>query len=159
MCLHLTIVVPTAAVEQLHRVLPTVAPARPEPYPEIVAAIARGGECFSLGVQCACDLFRSGPTRAERIEKKAKRDHWSKNKLQRALQETRDDWSGLHPEVRDALAALAESIGTVSVFLFWDGRGGRLDVQEEREVDPDSFRSDRSLLVGNRLLVVRKKVG
>jgi hypothetical protein len=155
--MHLTVVVPTAAVEQLQLALPTFAPARPEPYPEVVAAIARGGECFSLGVQCACDLIRRGATRSERIEKRAKREHWSRNKLQRALQGLRDDWSGLHPEVREALAALAESIGTLSVFLFWTGRGGRSDVREEREVDPDSFRSDPSLLVDNCLLVVRKK--
>jgi hypothetical protein len=138
--------------------LPTIAPARPELEAEVIASIANGRECFSLGAQCACDLFRQGASASERIRKRAKRDHWSEVKMQRALKGITDDWSGLHPEVRSALAAIAQAGEDVSVFLFWAGRGGRSDVREERVVDPETFRQDESLVGENRLLFVRRAV-
>src|ERR1051325_1491287 len=99
MCWHLSISVPSNAVAELHRVLPAIAPAAPEVDHQVLSAIADGGECFCLGVQCACDLFRKGASASERLRKRAKRDHWSGAKLQRALKGFVDDWSGLHPDV------------------------------------------------------------
>src|SRR4051812_9297934 len=106
MCWHLSIAVPSDAVEQLHHLLPANAPARPELNTKVAAAIANGGECFSLGIQCACDLFRRSASASERIRKRAKRDHWSQVKLERAIKDLSDDWSGLHPEVRAVLAGI-----------------------------------------------------
>jgi hypothetical protein len=126
MCWHLSISVPSDAVEELHRVLPAIAPAAPEMDQEVVAAIANGGECFSLGVQCACDLFRKSASASERIRKRAKRDRWSHAKTQRALKGIVDDWSGLRPDVREPLAAVATVAGSLSVFLYW-GQGAAVD--------------------------------
>jgi hypothetical protein len=158
MCWHLSIAISGDAVEQLHRALPAIAPACPELDAEVTALIANGRECFCLGLQCACGLFRKGASASERIRKRAKRDHWSNTKLQRALKDARDDWSGLHPDVRRALAAVAQEIDKVSIFLFWTGSGGRCDVREQQEVDADTFCRDSSLVAENRLLVVRKTV-
>src|SRR5260370_40906752 len=156
MCWHPSISVPSDAIADLRRALPAIAPAAPELDPQVVAAIANGGECLSLGVQCACDLFRKGASASERLRKRAKREHWSSAKLQRALTGLADDWSGLHPELRETLAAVARTAGKVSMFLFWAGRGGRSDVREKRDVDPDAFCSDSSLVAENRLVVVRR---
>lgn len=157
MCWHLSIAVPSDAVEQLHRELPAIAPARPELDAEVVAAIASGGKCFFLGIQCSCDLFRLKRASAtQRIRKRAKREHWSDAKLHRALKDTTDDWSGLHPEVRAVLSGIAEQVGKVSVFVYWEGRGGSSDVREQRQVDPETLRRDWSIVAENRLLIVRK---
>jgi hypothetical protein len=125
MCGHLSIGVPAKAVGQLHRVLPPVAPAHPELDSPLTASIAKGGECFSLGVHCACGLFRKGATPSDRLRKRAKRDHWSQAKLQRALKPLRHDWTGLHPLVREAIATVADSGGACRSFSF--GRDAAAD--------------------------------
>ena len=155
MCWHLSISIPRNGVQELHRLLPPVAPAKPESDRGVIAAIASEGECFSLGVTCACDLFRKGTSPSERLQKRAKRDHWSDAKLQRAIKGLKNDWSGLHPDVRRALAALAKNEWTVKILLFWDGRGGNSDVQDVREVNSELLLNDSSLVAANRLLVVR----
>jgi hypothetical protein len=154
MCLHLSISVPSDAVVELHRTLPAIALARPELDSQVVAAIANGGACFCLGVTCACDLFRKGTSASERLRKRAKRHHWSDAKLERALKGVVDDWSGLHPDVREPLAAIASSAGKVSVFVYWAGRGGRSDMRETQEVEAHDFLTDSSLVAENRLVVV-----
>jgi hypothetical protein len=155
MCWHLSISVPRNGVQELHRLLPQVAPATSELNSGVIAAIAMGGECFCLGIHCACGLFRKGASASERLQKRAKRDHWSDAKLQRAIKGLKDNWSGLHPQVREALAALARNEWTVKILLFWDGRGGRSDVRDVREVNSEALLKDSSLVAENRLLVIR----
>jgi hypothetical protein len=151
MCWHLTVVVPATAISQFQRLLPEIAPARPETDPEIIAAVGSDGEAFSLGIQCACDLYKKEATSSDRLRKRAARSGWSQAKLQRALKDLHDDWSGLHPAVRESLAMVAEVFGPVSLFLFWDGKGGRRDVRERREVEPATLRNGTCAVVENSL--------
>lgn len=155
MCWHLSVSVPAEAVAELHRLLPIDVPGRSELDSRVVAAIARNDQCFCLGVQCACDLYRKSATTAERLRRRAGRDGWTEAKLLRALQNIHEDWSGLRPDVREALAAVAEGCGRISIFLFWAGRGARATVYEERVIEPNEFRSDPGVLVENQPLVVR----
>ena len=152
MCWHLTIAVPPQAVAELPDLLASVGGASAEPDPELAHAVGRGDPCFAVGVMCACSLYRKGASDAERIRRKAARGGWSSAKLARAVAGA-DDWSGLAPAVREALARTAERWGRAALFLFWAGRGSPVAVPPAVTVSPLALRS-ADIACAGRLLVV-----
>ena len=153
MCWHLTIAVPPQAVAALPTVLASAGGASAEPDPAIARAVGRGDSCFAVGAMCACSLYRSGASDADRIRRKAARAGWSAAKLARAVAEA-EDWSGLAPAVREALANVAERWGRAAVFLFWAGRGGPVVVPPAVVVTPSTLRSTATIYEGRLVDVI-----
>ena len=152
-CWHLTIAVPPQAIAELPALLASAGGFSREPDEAVARIVGRGDPCFAVGAGCACSLYRTRASDAERIRRKAARAGWSPAKLARALAEA-DDWSGLALSVRDAVASVAERWGRAAIYLFWDGKGGSSGVSSPVAVGPTRLRADSTVVVEGRLVAV-----
>ena len=76
---------------------------------------------FIVGTSmCSCDLFNKGSD--ESVLKKYQRKGWSKNKIERAIEnrKTSNRHAGLHPELRRWLADAVTDAGEAYLFVHWD---------------------------------------
>lgn len=155
MCWHLTVAVPQLAVSEVPALFAPAGGAISEADPNVARAVGSGDPCFAIGLGCACSLYRPGKSDANRIREKAARGRWSAAKLTRALVGV-DDWSGLAPTVRKAVATVADKWGRAAVFLYWDGRGGSTAVKSTITVSPKSWLSEK-ITEGQLVVVAREK--
>lgn len=153
MCWHLTIAVPPQAVAELPSMFATAGGVTPEPDPAVARAVGHGDPCFAVGAGCACSIYRANSPDAERIRHKAVRAGWSASKLARALADA-DDWSGLAPSAREALATVTERWGRAVVYLFWIGHATVDEILPPVTISPTALRSDPTAIIQGRPVVV-----
>lgn len=93
---------------------------------------------LSQGAGCCCCWYSANKNRKQRLERKYAAKGWSKGKIDRAIAAaTAGDFVGLHPEIREALAGIAESLGEFSLIIHW--YNGTLDDESLKIVRGPSF--------------------
>jgi hypothetical protein len=117
---------------------------------------------------CSCDIYHWSNNDPEeeikRLKEKYRRKGWSKNKIDRAVEEATaarsTKSSGLRADIREAISSVAASFGVVHVFVHFysgDQTTEKVTINPGPTVKAEEFRSGEYVLAPDTLVKVVSK--